>query len=321
MQAVQLFLPLGLVGLAVAPNVSSYFAAWAVLGIGMASGLYDAAFATLGCLYSAAARGAITALTLIAGFSSTICWPLSALLVEVLGWRKTCLAYAGLHLVIALPAYLLLLPQSPAATDEPRHFKDLVAEETRAPQRLGSFVIVACSFTLGAAISSVMSVHLLSILQARGLSLSAAVGLSTLVGPSKIAARLYEVAIGHRFHPMWSFLTAGCLITVGIALLLLARPAFVFGITLYGGGVGMMTIARGTLPLALFHPSGYATLIGRLALPALVAQAIAPPAAAALLERIGGASRIVTILIALALFNLVLILMLPVRSKNTAPTT
>jgi hypothetical protein len=180
----------GLVGLGVAPNVSSYFAAWAVLGIGMASGLYDAAFATLGRLYGAAARGTITALTLIAGFSSTICWPLSAVLIEVFGWRKTCLAYAGLHLVIALPAYLLFLPRSPAVTDEPQHFKDLVAEETRAPQRTCLFIIVTCSFTLGAAISSVMSVHLLSILQARGLSLSAAVGLGTLVGPSQIAARL-----------------------------------------------------------------------------------------------------------------------------------
>ena len=250
---------LGLVGLAIAPNLSSYFAAWAVLGIGMASGLYDAAFATLGRLYGAAARGTITALTLIAGFSSTICWPLSAVLIEGLGWRKTCLAYAGLHLVIALPAYLLFLPQSPAVTDEPQLYEGIVAEETRAPQRPGLFVIVACSFMIGAAIRSVMSVHLLSILQAHGLSLSAAVSLGTLVGPSQIAARLYEVAIGHRFHPMWTFLTAGCLITVGIALLPLARPAVVFGIILYGGGVGMMTIARGTVPLALFHPSGYAT--------------------------------------------------------------
>jgi len=127
--------------------------------------------------------------------------------------------------------------------------------------------------------------------------------------------------MGHRFHPMWTFLTAGCLITIGIALLLLARPAVVLGIILYGGGVGMMTIARGTLPLALFHPCGYATLIGRLAFPALVAQAIAPPAAAALLEGIGGGSRIVTILLALAVSNLGLILMLPVRSRGTAPTT
>jgi hypothetical protein len=86
------FLAVGLIGLAVAPNITSYLVAWTVLGIGMASGLYDAAFATLGRLYGAAARGTITALTLIAGFSSTICWPLSALLVKTLGWRKACIA-------------------------------------------------------------------------------------------------------------------------------------------------------------------------------------------------------------------------------------
>jgi hypothetical protein len=190
-----------------------------------------------------------------------------------------------------------------------QHRNGLPPNETGASQRPGLFAIVAIGFTLASSIGSVMSVHLLSILEACGLSLSAAVGLGTLVGPRQIAARLYEVVIGHRFHPTWTFLIACCLITAGLALLPLVRPAVVIGIVLYGGGAGMMTIARSTLPLALFGQSGYPTLIGRLAFPTFVAQAIAPPAAAVLLEGNGGAARILTVLISLAVSSLVLILM------------
>lgn len=170
------FFAVGLVGLGVAPNIISYFVAWTVLGIGMAAGLYDAAFATLGRLYGASARGTITALTLVAGFSSTICWPLSAILVETFGWRKTCLAYAVLHILVALPVYLLFLPKAPSVSfnEPPQLAKDRAAYKTLTSQQLGLFAIVATTFTLGAAVSSVMSVHLLTILQARGLSLSTA---------------------------------------------------------------------------------------------------------------------------------------------------
>ena len=71
----------------------------------MGAGLYDAAFATLGRLYGQDARQAITILTLFGGFASTVCWPLSAYLTAALGWRGACLAYAAMHLAVALPLY------------------------------------------------------------------------------------------------------------------------------------------------------------------------------------------------------------------------
>lgn len=75
-------LALGLTGLALAPNVAAYLAAWLLAGLGVGTGLDDPAFATLGRLYGAEARPAITTLTLWGGFASTVCWPLSAFLVE-----------------------------------------------------------------------------------------------------------------------------------------------------------------------------------------------------------------------------------------------
>ena len=100
-------LAIGLLILAAAPNIVIYLAGWVLLGLGMGAGLYEAAFSTLGRLYGWAARGAITGLTLWAGFAATVCWPLSAYLVQVVGWRGTCLVYAGLDLVVVLPLYVL----------------------------------------------------------------------------------------------------------------------------------------------------------------------------------------------------------------------
>ena len=105
----------GLCGLAIASALPVYLAAWLVLGLAMGAGLYDAAFATLGRLYGQSARQPITILTLFGGFASTACWPLSAYLETSLGWRGTCLAYAALHLAIALPLYVLTLPRRATA--------------------------------------------------------------------------------------------------------------------------------------------------------------------------------------------------------------
>ena len=106
-----LLLAAGLAVMAMAPGVPIYLAAWLLLGAGMGAGLYDAAFSTLGRLYGAQARSAITQLTLWGGFASTVCWPLSAWLVEAVGWRGACLAYAGLHLAVTLPLALFAIPR------------------------------------------------------------------------------------------------------------------------------------------------------------------------------------------------------------------
>src|SRR6202045_4110248 len=108
-----LVLATGLVLLGVAQGFATLALAWAVLGVGMAMGLYDPAFATLTGLYRRAARGPITGITLIAGFASTVGWPLSAFLDAQFGWRAACLIWAALHIVIGLPLNRLLIPRAP----------------------------------------------------------------------------------------------------------------------------------------------------------------------------------------------------------------
>ena len=108
-----ILLAAGLLLLGSAQNIAWYLVAWLILGMGMGCGLTDAAFSTLGSIYGEDARGPITALTLFAGFASTVCWPLSAYLIEHLGWREACFIYAAIQIGVALPVLLLALPRGP----------------------------------------------------------------------------------------------------------------------------------------------------------------------------------------------------------------
>jgi MFS family permease len=306
-----LLLAVGLAGLALAQSLSVYLAAWVVIGLGMGAGLYDAAFATLGRLYGQSARGAITNLTLFGGFASTIYWPLSAFLVETVGWRGACLTYAGLQFAVALPVHLALLPRTPALSHviaPPERAAASILPRPSSPVRdqLTAFLLLAAALTLGSVIQGVVSVHLLTVLQARGAELAAAVALGALVGPSQVGARLVEKLLGGRFHPIWTMTASTVLVAVGLGLLWAGFPILAVCLVPYGAGVGINSIARGTLPLALFGTAGYAALMGRLAAPMLIAGALAPSAGAFLLERVG-ASVTLAALVAAAVCNVALV--------------
>jgi predicted MFS family arabinose efflux permease len=291
--------------LAVSYALPVYFAAWILMGLGMGAGLYDASFATLGRIYGREARSAITTLTLWGGFASTVCWPLSAFLVGELGWRGACLVYAGIQLLFSLPVHMLLLPRTPPQAP-PMHAGETGGGPARlSPRELRAFLIIAAMVTIGGAIGSLFSTHLLLLLQARGLELAAAVALGTLLGPSQVGSRVVEAAFGRRYHPIWTVTVATVLVAAGLGLLLFGFPIVALALILYGAGNGIWSIGRGSLPLALFGPSRYAVLMGRLAMPGLLAQAIAPSLGGFLLEH-GGPSAAMTLLAGLAVANVVL---------------
>jgi MFS family permease len=287
--------------LATATTYPLYLIAWLLIGLGMSSGLYDAGFATLGRLYGQGARSAITNLTLFGGFASTVCWPLSAFLVEHGGWRIACLSYAAIHLAICLPLHLRMIPPSPPAAPAPT--KDRAKEASTAGRTRARFILLASILTLAAMIASMLSVHLLTLLQLRGVSLAAAVGLGALVGPSQVGARVAELLIGrNRHHPIWTMLTSVSLLAAGIWLLLASQTFVALALILYGAGNGIHTIARGALPLVLFDPQQYAALMGKLATPSLIVQAAAPSIGALLLG-MGGGNLVLIALAAAATLN------------------
>ncbi len=311
----------GLLVVGLAPILAAYVAGWVVVGLGMGCGLYDPAFSTLGRLYGEGARSAITQVTLFGGFASTVCWPLSALLVEQVGWRGACLAYAAIHLCVVLPLYVVGLPREERLAESPSVGGVRPPGHVRPDQRL-AFVLLAAGFTLAAVIMTVLSVHLLTLLQSRGIALAAAVGFGALLGPAQVGARIVEMAFGRKVHPVWSLLASSLLVAVGIAMLIGAPAVAAAGIVLYGSGSGIRSIARGTVPLAMFGREGYAILMGRIARPTLVAQAASPSIGAWLLGAFG-ATTTLAVLCGAAILNIALVVaLLPLAlRKPSGPVT
>ena len=299
-----LVLAAGLTILGLAPSLPVFLAGWVLLGFGMGCGLYDPAYATLGRLYGANARSAITHLTLLGGFASTVCWPLSAFLSAQVGWRGACFAYAGLHLAVTLPLVLAFIPPAPGTAATAR--SGVQAAPSLEPGQRRAVLLMMGVLVLGGAIMALVSVHLITLLQARGVALAAAVTYGGLIGPSQVAARLIEIAGRGRYHPLWTLTAAFTLVGLGLSLLAAHWSDIALALILYGAGNGVYSIARGTVPLALFGPDHYAGLVGRLARPGLVAQAAAPPLGAVLFSRLG-ADGLWAALALMALANLGLI--------------
>jgi MFS family permease len=312
----------GLVGIGLAPNLPIYLLAWVVLGGGMGTGLYDAVFAALGKLYGKDARTPITNLTLFGGFASTICWPLSALLAESFGWRGACLIYAALHLVVSLPLQMAVMPPLAARTEAAPDGSTGPSQAAQTPplahERL-MFALLALVLTISAGIGSTVIVHMMIFLQVSGADFALAVTLGTLFGPAQVGARFVERLFGANYHPVWTMMASCALMLIGLAMLLGGFPLLAVTILLYGGGYGIMWIARGTLPLALFGPVRYATLVGRLAFPSLIVQALAPSAGALLIER-HGADLTLAVLTGFAALNVALIAMLWCACRRSGAT-
>lgn len=281
----------GLLFLASVQGVWSLFMAWALIGLAMGAGLYEAAFATLVRIYREGSRSAITGITLIAGFASTVGWPLSAYLESVLGWRGTCIVWALLHLGLGLPLNALLpraVSVAPLPPDPHVATKRVSAVSSHQVSRGWMFALLSFVFAATWFISTAMAAHLPGLLQLTGASFTAAVAIGALVGPAQVAGRLLEFGLLRSVHPLWSARLAAFGHPVGIVLLLSLGPQFApaFAI-LHGAGNGILTIAKGTLPLALFGATGYGSRQGWLMMPARIAQALAPFAFGLALTRWG----------------------------------
>jgi MFS family permease len=278
----------GLALLAAAHGPAMLFGAWGVLGLGMALGLYDAAFATLVRLHGADSRLPITGVTLIAGFASTIGWPLTAFLAAHGGWRMACLAWAAILIVTALPVNLLCLPAAGAAAGTANPASS--SEEAKPPRAAMPLLIAFAATT--AFVTSAMAAHLPGLLVAMGATSVAAVGAAALLGPAQVLARIVEIAAARRYrlHPLVPARIATALHPLAGATLAVfggaAAPAAAYAV-LHGAGNGLITIVRGTLPLALFGQAGYGHRQGVIAVLARAMQAAAPFSYAWVLYNIG----------------------------------
>ena len=298
-----LVLAAGLVVLGATYSIPALIAAWFLLGIGMGLGLYDAAFGALGRIYGEAARRPITGITLIAGFASTVGWPLTAFGLERIGWRETCFAWAAAHILIGLPINFFMLPAVAGA-------KAAVANAIKPHIPIDrTMVLLAFTFAAAWTVTGAMAAHMPRILEAAGATTVQAVAAGALFGPAQVVARLIEASFLSRYHPLLSTRLACLTHPIGAAILALAGggASSVFSI-FFGLGNGILTIARGTLPLAIFGPKNYGYRLGIIGAPARMAQAAAPLAFGLLIEAMG--SRVLIVSSALSLSALLALFML-----------
>ncbi|SEG80448.1 MFS transporter [Bosea lathyri] len=287
---------LSLLALAEARGLASYCAAMIAIQAVSTMVFYDAAFAALTQARGKSARRAISQLTLIGGFASTLYWPLTTTLLGSLDWRDVYRIYALSHVLICVPLHLLLLPGrvkrevEAAVPGAPQTAHPPAAAYLVGSERRRAFMLLAFAFSLQGFVISAMSVHLLTMLQGLGLSAAVAVGIGAIIGPSQVAGRLVEMLFGAALSPMTTAWLAASLMPLGFVLLLIggmtATLAGLFAIA-YGISMGLSSIVRGTVPLQLFGPVGFGAMMGKLSAPGLAVKAAAPLAFAMLIERAG----------------------------------
>jgi len=286
MAAGSIVMAIGCAGLALSHGVVSYFLAWTALGLAMRCTLYDAAFATLVRIGGPGASRAMSWITLPGGLASTVFWPIGHALAASLGWRGAELVYAGVAL-LTVPLHLAIprgahAAEPAAATPSPR---PLAARDRRLA--IGLYLLIV---TLTSSLNTSMSAHMIGLMSGLGVAAAAAVWIASLRGMGQLLARLSEVVLGARIHPLDLNLVAASVMLVAFIAGLVghsALPALVAFSFLYGASNGILTITRGTVPLALFGHRGYGGFVGGMLVPGYVLSAIAPMIYAAAIERLG----------------------------------
>lgn len=268
---------LALVGCALAPNGPSYVAALLAIELASAFVLYPLAFAALAQIAGAGAQRQIVHLTLIAGFASTVFWPLTTALAQSLGWRGTYLVFAGLNLALCLPLHLALA----------RHVRRTQGNGQAAPQvrglaqphqarRLGGLMLAG--FALSGVLSSAVLMHMVGLLDGMGIG-AAGVGIAAAFGPAQVMARVVNMGWGKGLPQSWLAVIAAGLMPLGALVLVLTAPspigAMLFAL-LFGLGSGLSSIVGGTLPLTLFGTEGYGQRLGLVNAGRQLASALAP---------------------------------------------
>lgn len=279
----------GMIGLAFADRWQVYLLCWLLIGAAMSSTLYDPAFTTLTRIFGATARRQITFVTFAGGFASTVGWPATHVLLAQFGWRGTYIVFAIVLGLVIAPLHAFALPRGAPNAPSSAQASATPAAKTFLSPHGWPFVLLAAAFACHAFLLSGVTSNLLAMLTRGGIDAATVVTLGALFGPAQVMARLGDFTFASKTSPLWVARAAVvCMVVAFTSLALAGISVVVAGLfcILFGAANGVMTIARGALPLAMFGPTGYGRVIGRIARPALLLQASAPFAVAAAAERL-----------------------------------
>ncbi|MCM0035007.1 MAG: MFS transporter [Burkholderiaceae bacterium] len=283
-----LIFALGLTCLGFSEGMWSVLFGYAILGLGMAAGLFEVAFSAIVRLFGKNSRNPITGVTLIAGFASLVAWTVSVYVESKFGWNGVCWFWACVHILVGLPLNALLpsplstsavttavsntpLPSASASSSSPP-----ITDPAPIPSKYTAFLL-AFVFAANSFVGMGLMIHMPRMLEGMGVPLAVAFTIGALVGPSQVLGRLIDFFFMRRWHPLVSTRLAALTHPIGGALLLVFGAPFALAfVILHGIGNGILIIARGTLPLAIFGTKGYGQRQGWLMMPSKFAQAAAP---------------------------------------------
>ena len=277
----------GFVLLSYAIGPVSFFAAWVILGIAGGATLATATYILLNEIVGRAARRAIGALMLVTGLASSVFWPTTSFLSGVMGWRGTCLVYAGLMIFICLPLNVFGLPRravrkeaggSSGSTDGSR----IVRKST--------FYLIVMATILCAFVTFGFNATMIELLKTEGLTAAQAVTFGSLLGVFQVSARGLDFLGGGRWDGITTALIATATMVVAILLLMTSGGSYwvvATFILLYGLGSGALAVARATIPLVFYDSVEFAKATSRIALPLNLISAASSPILVGLLSDFG----------------------------------
>lgn len=275
-----LIMAIGLAMIALSHYQTVFILGWIFVGIAMGMGLYDALFASLGKKYGRNASQSIAQIMLISGFTTTIIWPFLSLLNDQFGWRNTLFIFSAILIVFTIPTHIIsFLKSNPTQTNtekiELNTSQTLQEKTTFVPDLKLSFYLLLINFTIGTVLMTGIYVYILEILQHKGLSINEAITITAFLGPAQVCIRAVDVLLPKR-TPVITAIISAITIFIAFILLLFSPTIAAIGVVLFGLGNGLRSILRGTLPLWIYRPKIYATMIGKLAVMPLIAQALTP---------------------------------------------
>lgn len=271
-----------MLGLALTRGETAYLVLWGILGVGLRMTLYDAAFAGLVQVVPSRGRAAISYLTLFGAFASTVFWVIGHYLSAASGWRETLICFAAINLAVCLPANWLGLGRRETgnlARGSPHAHPDAQTPPLEGDERRIAMALYALVMSLNAFVFGVISVQLVPLLEGAGLATATAVWIASTKGFAQFGGRLIEIVFGRNLRAISVARIAIGILPFSFATLLAAQANFtallVFTLVT-GASQGVVTIVRGALPLALFGPAGYGAVLGVLATPILIVNAVSP---------------------------------------------
>ncbi|OOQ57805.1 MFS transporter [Mucilaginibacter pedocola] len=287
----------GLTIMGLSKNYPMFLLAWAIAGIAMGMGLYDALFASIGKYFGKSTRNMIVKVTLISSLAPTISWLITSYLLGHFGWRDTCFIYAAALALGILPLHFSLFPPTAAAIDE----SNKTPQEDAAGPEPKLFLLLISSFTLGAVLTTGIILNLIDILTGKDITMAASLAIISFLGPSQAGVRLLELVMPSATPLKMSVISALAMLA-GVILLMAGNSLAIPGVILFGMGNGMRSVVRGTLPLSLFGEKSYAVLIGKLGRWPLIAQAVTPVVAGVIMQKLGS-MHFLGVFLAIALAN------------------